>query len=128
MATVIRIIKYEGTEEALQKAIAQSLPLGQKLCNGYTITVAEHQNDLPPLLTLEEQRVADLFRGIAPPREMEADQDQLGPFGQYLEKMRSSPIPADVMHLANCCCPPKGHKGAWAAGPCPIHQGIRRSL
>ena len=120
MATVIRIIKYEGTEEAVQRAIAQSLPLGQKLCTGYTITVAEHQNDLPPLLTLEEQRVADLFRGIAPASEAEVDSGQLGPFGKYLEQVCSD--------SAGCCCPPKGHKGVWAAGPCPVHQGLRRSL
>lgn len=85
MATVIRIIKYEGTEEAVQKAIAQSLPLGQKLCTGYTITVAEHQNDLPPLLTLEEQRVADLFRGIAPVRESEIH-DMDGPFAKAMRE------------------------------------------
>lgn len=85
MATVIRIIKYEGTEEALQKTIAQSLPLGQKLCNGYTITVAEHQNDLPPLLTLEDQRVADLFRGIAPVRESETH-DMDGPFAKAMRE------------------------------------------
>lgn len=24
-----------------------------------------------------------------------------------------------------CCCPPRGFSGAWAAGPCPTHQGLR---
>jgi hypothetical protein len=24
-----------------------------------------------------------------------------------------------------CCCPPKGHTGLWAAGMCPVHQGLR---
>lgn len=27
---------------------------------------------------------------------------------------------------SGCCCPSKGYAGAWAAGPCPIHQGLRR--
>lgn len=97
MATVIRIIKYEGDEEAIRKVIAQSLPLGQKLCPGYTITVAEHQNDLPPLLTLEEQRVADLLRGIAPVSEMEVDQSQLGPFGRHLERLQQKATRSQVV-------------------------------
>jgi hypothetical protein len=24
-----------------------------------------------------------------------------------------------------CCCPPKGFQEAWAAGPCPVHMGLR---
>lgn len=27
-----------------------------------------------------------------------------------------------------CCCPPPGHNGIWAAGPCPVHQGLRRLM
>jgi hypothetical protein len=28
--------------------------------------------------------------------------------------------------IEGCSCPPKGYDGAWAAGPCPVHQGLRR--
>lgn len=119
MATVIRIIKYEGTEEAVQKAIAQSLPLGQKLCTSYTITVAEHQNDLPPLLTLEEQRVADLFRGIAPVREMEIDQDQLGPFGRHMASLNITGSREAFVRFTSCNCNIPGYENL----PCPRHPG-----
>lgn len=58
MPTVIRVIKYEGTEEALRHALSMSLRLGVKVCTGYAITVAEHSNDLPPILELSDEDVA----------------------------------------------------------------------
>jgi len=30
--------------------------------------------------------------------------------------------------IEGCCCPPKGYAGAWAAGPCPVHQGFRAMI
>jgi len=26
---------------------------------------------------------------------------------------------------SRCCCPPQGFTGAWGAGPCPVHHGLR---
>jgi len=26
---------------------------------------------------------------------------------------------------AGCCCPPKGHRGIWAAAMCPVHHGLK---
>lgn len=52
--TVIRIIKYEGTERAVRDAIAKSLALGVKQCGGYTLTISEHLNELLPVDTLSD--------------------------------------------------------------------------
>ena len=54
---VIRIIQYEGTEEAVRAAIQKSMPLGIKDCIGYTITIAEHLNELPTLLPIPAEDV-----------------------------------------------------------------------
>lgn len=59
---VIRIVQYEGTEEALIAAISQSLPLGVKLCKDYKITIAEHLNEIPPQLQLPSKRVSQLIK------------------------------------------------------------------
>lgn len=59
---VIRIVQYEGTEEALIKAISQSLPLGVKECQGYTITIAEHLNEIPPQLQIPSKRVKEVVK------------------------------------------------------------------
>lgn len=54
---VIRIVQYEGTEEAVRSAIQKSMPLGIKECTGYTMTIAEHFNNLPPLVQISEEDV-----------------------------------------------------------------------
>lgn len=64
MVTVVRIVKYEGTEDAVRKAIAMSLPLGVKVCSGYSISVGEHINELPPLLPVTDEDVAKALEGV----------------------------------------------------------------
>lgn len=54
---VIRIVRYYGEESAVRDAIQKSLPLGVKDCGGYSITVAEHLNELSPLVELTEEEV-----------------------------------------------------------------------
>lgn len=120
--TVIRVIKYEGTEEAVRRAIAQSLPLGIKLLSDYRITVAEHLNELPPLVTIEEKRVDDLFKANAFMQESEASPLD-GPTLQTLREQNPS-----YVRPKGCCCPPPGHTGIWSAAMCPVHQGLRRKL
>lgn len=67
MATVIRIIKYEGDEAAVRKAIQLSKPLGITDCGRgddghWQMTIAEHYNDLPQLVALTED---DVFSAMA---------------------------------------------------------------
>lgn len=68
--TVIRVIKYEGDEAAVRKAIQLSKPLGVMNC-GHTpgdqwqMTIAEHYNDLPKQLELSED---DINRSLADTR------------------------------------------------------------
>lgn len=62
MATVIRVIKYEGDEAAVRKAIQLSKPLGVTDCGKgdgghWKMTIAEHYNDLPKLVELTEEEV-----------------------------------------------------------------------
>lgn len=62
MVTVIRIIKYEGDEAAVRKAIQLSRPLGVTDCGGgdggrWQMTIAEHYSDLPQLVTLTDNEV-----------------------------------------------------------------------
>lgn len=63
MATVIRIIKYEGNEEAVRNAIRLSKDLGlhsfpgNQLTGSWSMTIAEHYNDLPKLVELTEEEV-----------------------------------------------------------------------
>lgn len=54
---VIRVIRYYGEESAVRTAIQKSLPLGVKDCVDYSITVAEHLNELSPLVELTEEEV-----------------------------------------------------------------------
>ena len=54
---VIRVIRYYGEESAVRAAIQKSLPLGIKDCVDYSITVAEHLNELSPLVELTEEEV-----------------------------------------------------------------------
>lgn len=54
---VIRIVVYEGAEHAVRDAIALSLPLGTKHCTDYTVTIAEHLNELPPVVVLTNEEV-----------------------------------------------------------------------
>lgn len=67
MATVIRVIKYEGDEAAVRKAIQLSKPLGVTDCGKgdggrWQMTIAEHYNDLPQLVVLTEE---DIERSMA---------------------------------------------------------------
>lgn len=63
-ATVIRVIKYEGDEDAVRKAIQLSKKLGVTVCGtdkpgGYwQMTIAEHFNDLPNLVQLTDEEVS----------------------------------------------------------------------
>jgi len=64
--TVIRIIKYEGTEEAVRHAIEKSLMVGSRKCTGYTITIAEHLNELPPLVVISPELVTEALADAQP--------------------------------------------------------------
>lgn len=60
--TVIRVIKYEGDEDAVRKAIQLSKPLGVMNCghkpgDQWQMTIAEHYNDLPNLVPLTDEGV-----------------------------------------------------------------------
>lgn len=64
MATVIRIIKYEGEEAAVRNAIQLSKAMGvhsfpgNHLTGGsWSMTIAEHYNDLPELVELTDNEV-----------------------------------------------------------------------
>lgn len=62
MATVIRVIKYEGDEAAVRKAIQSSKSLGLHSFPGsrlgsWSMVIAEHYNDLPKLVELTEEEV-----------------------------------------------------------------------
>lgn len=35
-------------------------------------------------------------------------------------------VEVDIPFTGGCCCTPKEYKGIWAAGPCPVHNGLRR--
>lgn len=64
MATVIRIIKYEGDEAAVRRAIQLSKPLGVTDCGKgdgghWKMTIAEHYNDLPKLVELTDNEVGE---------------------------------------------------------------------
>lgn len=62
---VIRIIQYEGTEEAVRAAIQKSMPLGVKDCTDYTLTIAEHLNELPPAIEMFNFQVEDALEKAA---------------------------------------------------------------
>lgn len=57
---VIRVLVYEGTEEAIRGAIQKSKTLGIHQFCGYTLTMAEHLNELPvpPAAVMTEAEVA----------------------------------------------------------------------
>lgn len=63
MATVIRVIKYEGNEAAVRNAIQLSKALGlhsfpgNQLTGGWSMVIAEHYSDLPKLVELTEEEV-----------------------------------------------------------------------
>lgn len=116
---VIRIVQYEGTEEAVRSAIQKSMTLGVRQCAGYTITIAEHLNELPPAVEMFDFMVEDALKG-ASVLLYDFSTEESGPFIDAL-KERESLAPRPV----GCCCPPKGHEGLWAAGPCPVHHGLR---
>ena len=83
---VIRIIQYEGTEEAVRGAIQKSMTLGVRQCAGYTITVAEHLNELPELFELLDVQVEnDLKRASKFSAEFHGISEEPGPFTQALQ-------------------------------------------
>lgn len=62
-STVIRIIKYEGDETAVRKAIQLSKSLGKhsfpggQLTGSWSMVIAEHYNDLPKPVELTEEEI-----------------------------------------------------------------------
>lgn len=79
--TVIRIVQYEGTEEAVRSAIQKSMTLGVRQCAGYTITIAEHLNELPELIELLDVQVEnDLKRASKFSAEFHGVSENSGPF------------------------------------------------
>jgi len=62
--TVIRIVQYKGSADAVRSALAKSLPLGVKYVVGYTLTVAEHSSNLPPAIELDASEVNDVIGGV----------------------------------------------------------------
>lgn len=85
MATVIRIIKYEGTEEAVRAAIAKSMPLGTRNCVGYDLTIAEHSSDLPQPFEVDNSAVQDAL-AMAKPWSEPTDMTKDGPFTQAMRE------------------------------------------
>lgn len=63
---VIRIIQYEGTEEAVRHAIQLSQTVGVRKCTGYTLTIAEHLNELPTLLEVSPELVQEALVDAQP--------------------------------------------------------------
>lgn len=63
---VIRVLVYEGTEEAIRSAIQKSMTLGIRHCTGYTLTIAEHLNELPvPVVAvMTDDEIAKALEGI----------------------------------------------------------------
>lgn len=65
MATVIRIIKYEGDEAAVRNAIQLSKDLGKhsfpgnQLIGSWSMVIAEHYNDLPQFVELTDNEVGE---------------------------------------------------------------------
>lgn len=59
MAKVIRIVVYEGDEQAVRQQIATSLGLGTKQLPQLSITVYEHSNDLPNFWGLHPDQVKE---------------------------------------------------------------------
>lgn len=131
--SVVRIIRYTGSEEAVRKAISASMPLGIKDCAGYTITISEHSSDLPQVDYLCPAAVEDTLSKAKPVVEPsgEVGTCEPGPFTRALEdflRERQNLENPSYTRPKGCCCPPPGHKGIWAAGMCPVHQGLRRTL
>lgn len=60
---VIRVIVYEGAEEALRKMQALSKSLGTHVYSGYSMTIGEHLNELPPVIELSDDDVAKATEG-----------------------------------------------------------------
>lgn len=84
---VIRIIQYEGTEEAVRDAIQKSMSLGVRQCVGYTITIAEHLNELPELIELLPEQVEnDLKRASKFSAEFHGISEEPGPFMKALQE------------------------------------------
>lgn len=131
--SVVRIIRYTGTMEALQKQMAKSMALGIHEKGHVTITVSEHSSDLPQVDYLCPAAVEDTLSKAKPVVEPsgEVGTSEPGPFTRALEdflRERQDLENPSYTRPKGCCCPPPGHKGAWAAAMCPVHQGLRRTL
>lgn len=59
---VIRIIEYEGTAEDVRRAIRQSKQLGTHEFDGYTLTIVEYLNELPPLVEIPKENIESLLK------------------------------------------------------------------
>lgn len=132
--TVVRIIRYTGTEEAVRRSLSKSLPEGIKDLGDMQITVSTHSSDLPQVDYLCPATVEDTLSkakpAVAEPSG-EVGTSEPGPFTRALEdflRERQDLENPSYTRPKGCCCPPPGHKGAWAAAMCPVHQGLRRTL
>lgn len=130
--SVVRIIRYTGTEEAVRACLSKSLAPGIHQRVGYDIAVSTHTSDLPELDYLCPSAV-DATLAKAKPIEPsgEVGTTEPGPFTKALEEfLKESQQVQDPSYVRpkGCCCPPPGHKGIWGAGMCPVHQGLRRTL
>lgn len=98
---VIRIIQYEGTEEAVRKAIQLSKRLGVHQCNGYVMTIAEHRNELPQLIELLPEQVQnDIKRSSSFLDEFSVEPS--GPFIEALqEKAKIEELAEDIYNSWN---------------------------
>lgn len=131
--TVVRIIRYTGSEEAVRACLSKSLAPGIHQRVGYDITVSTHISDLPEVDYLCPAAVADTLSKTKPVVEPsgEVGTSEPGPFIRALEDFLKEGQDLEnpsYTRPKGCCCPPPGHKGSWAAGMCPVHQGLRRTL
>lgn len=55
--TVIRVIAYEGTVEAVRKALSMSKQEGHHAFNGYSIRIATHSSNLPPAVSVSDDAI-----------------------------------------------------------------------
>lgn len=139
--TVVRIIRYTGTEEAVRACLSKSLAPGIHQRVGYDIAVSTHTSDLPELDYLCPSAVDETLakaKPIEPSGELGTSSP--GPFTLALEDFlnernigNGAHSKEEILHAAllerpvGCCCPPEGHTGLWGAGRCPVHQGFRRA-
>ncbi len=57
-------MQYEGTEEALAQVLAKSMQLGKHDKGSYTITIAEHINELPKAIELSDADITQAMEQL----------------------------------------------------------------